>query len=59
MVSSPLSEGQNIQGYLQISIVHFDTQVAGFTDKNVADTLSWSYICTIPIEGLVGRVLFA
>ena len=59
MVSSPLSEGQNVQGYLQTFILHFITQVASFTDKNVADTLSWSYFCTIPIEGLVGRVLFA
>ena len=35
MVSSPLSEGQNVQGYLQTSMVHFNTQVASFTYKNV------------------------
>ena len=36
MVSRPLSEGQNIQGYSQTSMVHFKTQFASFTDKNVS-----------------------
>ena len=59
MVSSPLSEGQNVQGYLQTFILHFTTQVASFTDENVAEPTSGIYVCIIHIEVWVGTVLFA